>query len=74
MALQYGSAEEQSVAIGGFERTRCAAKFFPKFPKPLGQDGDGPGDLVSGKSVQRALATSCAVRGPVALSRVRSSL
>lgn len=74
VALYYHSAEEQSVSIGRFERTCCAANFFPKFPKPLGQGGDGPGDLVSSKSIQRALATTCAVQGTVALSQVRSIL
>lgn len=74
VVVWYCSAEEQSVGMGRSERTRCAANFFPMFPKPLGQGGDRPGDLISSKSMQHTLAASCAVQGTVALSQVRRSL
>lgn len=74
MVVQYHSAEEESVGIGSFERTHYAANFFPKFPKPLRQEGFGPGDLISRKAIQHAVATSSAVQGIIALSQVRSSL
>lgn len=59
---------EQRIGLGRSLGTCAAASFLPRFPKDLGQEGNGPGDLVSSKSMQHSLAMSRAVQHMVVLS------